>query len=217
MNRRVTFVTALSAAGTAAVAAISFAIVYEPADDPSAGVPLLDAVPASGADPLIDGAVPLVAAPLPTSLDPAAPIAATAVADTAAARPPDPSGASGQGGRPTGTPPAAPAGSTPPATVATPGVTTGAAPGTAPTTSGANQPPMSTVTTATTVTPGAPVATTPPVTTAPATTAPTPPTTAAARPEGVPADWPANQPIPPMPAGCVQPQLEDSGVWNCQH
>ncbi len=41
-------------------------------------------------------------------------------------------------------------------------------------------------------------------------------TTAAPRPEGVPADWPANKPIPPVPADCVQPQLEDNGIWNCQ-
>lgn len=26
----------------------------------------------------------------------------------------------------------------------------------------------------------------------------------------------ANKPIPPSPANCQQPQLEDSGVWNCQ-
>lgn len=39
----------------------------------------------------------------------------------------------------------------------------------------------------------------------------------AAYPPGVPADWPASQPIPSMPAGCVQPQLELNGQWNCQH
>ena len=41
--------------------------------------------------------------------------------------------------------------------------------------------------------------------------------TTVARPLGVPADWPANEPIPPMPADCRQPQLEDNGVWNCDH
>jgi hypothetical protein len=33
----------------------------------------------------------------------------------------------------------------------------------------------------------------------------------------VPADWPASKPIPPMPPGCKQGQLEDNGVWNCQN
>jgi hypothetical protein len=32
----------------------------------------------------------------------------------------------------------------------------------------------------------------------------------------VPRDWPKNKPIPPKPAGCVNGQLEDNGVWNCQ-
>ncbi len=69
------------------------------------------------------------------------------------------------------------------------------------------------------VAPGAPVvgAVAPPATTSPTTKAPAPTTTVAPRPPGVPADWPADKPIPPMPAGCRQPQLEDDGVWNCQH
>jgi hypothetical protein len=33
----------------------------------------------------------------------------------------------------------------------------------------------------------------------------------------VPADWPADKPIPPMPPDCEKPQLEDNGVWNCEH
>lgn len=37
------------------------------------------------------------------------------------------------------------------------------------------------------------------------------------RPPGVPADWPAGKPIPPMPPNCKHPQLEDNGVWNCEH
>ncbi len=49
------------------------------------------------------------------------------------------------------------------------------------------------------------------------TTAPAPATTSTTRPPGVPADWPADKPIPPMPAGCQKPQLEDNGVWNCDH
>ncbi len=62
----------------------------------------------------------------------------------------------------------------------------------------------------------APAASTPPSTTA----APQPPPAPAspAVPSGVriPSDWPADKPIPPIPAGCRQPQLEDNGVWNCQ-
>ncbi len=42
-------------------------------------------------------------------------------------------------------------------------------------------------------------------------------TASVARPPGVPVDWPANKPIPPMPASCQQPQLEDNGVWKCDH
>jgi hypothetical protein len=58
-----------------------------------------------------------------------------------------------------------------------------------------------------------------PTTTGPAaaTTAPAVPAPAATYPPGVPADWPSSQPIPPMPLGCVQPQLELNGAWNCQH
>ncbi len=41
--------------------------------------------------------------------------------------------------------------------------------------------------------------------------------TPTARPRGVPADWPAGKPIPPMPPGCQDPQLEDNGIWNCDH
>jgi hypothetical protein len=44
------------------------------------------------------------------------------------------------------------------------------------------------------------------------TTIPTTPTT---RPRGVPRDWPADKPIPPMPPNCREPKLEDNGVWNC--
>ena len=64
----------------------------------------------------------------------------------------------------------------------------------------------------------APAATAPPATSAPVTTAPAPATTTTTtRPSGVPRDWPAGKPIPPKPAGCVNGQLEDNGVWNCQH
>jgi len=53
-----------------------------------------------------------------------------------------------------------------------------------------------------------------PTTSTTSTTAP--PVTTTTRPRGVPADWPPDKPIPPMPPGCRQPQLEDNGVWNCQ-
>jgi hypothetical protein len=65
-----------------------------------------------------------------------------------------------------------------------------------------------------TTTSSAPHTTQPPATAAPTTLRPVTSTTAA-RPSGVPADWPAGKPIPPMPAGCEQPQLELNGVWNC--
>ena len=29
-------------------------------------------------------------------------------------------------------------------------------------------------------------------------------------------DWPADKPLPPIPANCQQPHLEDNGVWNCE-
>ncbi len=50
----------------------------------------------------------------------------------------------------------------------------------------------------------------------PATATTVPATTSMTRPRGVPADWPRDKPIPPMPPDCHQPQLEDNGVWNCQ-
>jgi hypothetical protein len=33
----------------------------------------------------------------------------------------------------------------------------------------------------------------------------------------VPANWPPGKPIPPKPANCKNGQLEDNGVWNCEH
>jgi hypothetical protein len=51
----------------------------------------------------------------------------------------------------------------------------------------------------------------------PAPTTPAPTTTVEPRPPGVPSDWPTGKPIPPMPVDCREPQLEDNGVWNCQH
>lgn len=65
--------------------------------------------------------------------------------------------------------------------------------------------------------PAAAPAPAPAVTVPPVTTAPAPVTTTTTRPPGVPRDWPADKPIPPMPAGCRGGQLEDNGVWNCQH
>ncbi len=71
-------------------------------------------------------------------------------------------------------------------------------------------------TTALPAAPPAPETTAPP---APTVTSgvPEPATTTTVRPRGVPADWPANKPIPPMPPGCQEPQLEDNGIWNCDH
>jgi hypothetical protein len=57
--------------------------------------------------------------------------------------------------------------------------------------------------------------------TSPTTTVVTPPTTGGddghdGSPEaGGPADGVTGQPAPPVPAGCVHPQLEDDGHWNC--
>lgn len=89
---------------------------------------------------------------------------------------------------------------------------------------GATAPAVSVNPTPVSATPASAPASTAPAPTAPATTAPvavpattTPTPTTAAPPPGVPADWPANKPIPPMPANCQQPQLEDNGVWNCDH
>ena len=52
-------------------------------------------------------------------------------------------------------------------------------------------------------------------TTVKATTTTVRATTTTTRPRGVPADWPAGKPIPPMPPNCEDPQLELNGVWNC--
>ena len=135
MNRRVTFVTAVSVAGTTAVAAMSFAIVYEPARDPSAGVPLLDttqAIPPDGSQgtDVVGGPVLPGTAPLPTSLNPAVPIVAAPVAATGATGAPiaPASATSGQGGR-------AGAGSPPMAKATPAGAPTGATTPTAPATS----------------------------------------------------------------------------------
>ena len=83
-------------------------------------------------------------------------------------------------------------------------------PGTSPTTIAATTPPTTTAKTTPTTTPRTtqPTTTTPPTTAGPTTTV---------RPAGVPASWPADKPIPPKPPGCVNGQLEDNGVWNCQH
>jgi hypothetical protein len=62
----------------------------------------------------------------------------------------------------------------------------------------------------------------PPVTT-PTTTVVTPPTTEShdghdGSPEvDGPDDGATGQPAPPVPVGCVHPELEDDGHWNCDH
>ena len=87
-------------------------------------------------------------------------------------------------------------------------------------------PPTTAVSPASSVQPAAAVTTTTPPTASPeprtepqprSTTAPSPTTAPAARPPGVPSDWPPDRPIPPMPADCRKPQLEDNGIWNCDH
>jgi hypothetical protein len=110
---------------------------------------------------------------------------------------------------------------------AVPAVNSGPAGGATPV---ANRPESAPVTASPVTTPAAPPAPTPttagptPTTAGPPALAPgatttttRAPTTTTTRPPGVPSDWPANKPIPPMPAGCQQPQLEDNGVWNCDH
>ncbi len=100
------------------------------------------------------------------------------------------------------------------ATTATPTPTTTTTP-TRATTPSTSRPVTTTSAKPVTTTSAAPVTTNAPSTSAPPTTPkPVTPTTTA-RPPGVPADWPAGKPIPPMPAGCKQPQLELNGVWNC--
>ena len=68
-----------------------------------------------------------------------------------------------------------------------------------------------------------------PRTTVPRTTVPAPATSAAptttqpAAPANpyvgveLPSNWPSGVPLPPIPAGCLQPHLEDDGRWNCEH
>lgn len=61
------------------------------------------------------------------------------------------------------------------------------------------------------------VATTTPVTTEPPeSNEPPPSTTSTARPQDD-GEYQPSQPPPPVPPGCKDPQLEDNGVWNCQH
>jgi len=124
--------------------------------------------------------------------------------DTAGVTPVPDSPASGGGGG-GGTPVAGPGTTTPRAT--TPGApnTTAAPTPTPAPTPAPTSPPTVAPTTPTT----APRVTTPP-TTAPPTGTTLPPGVR------IPSDWPPGVPIPPIPPGCKQPQLEDNGVWNCQ-
>ena len=104
----------------------------------------------------------------------------------------------------------------------TPGPTTPGPTTPGPTTPGPTTPGPTAATTPATAAPTVPptvaptTPTTPRTTAPPATTAPPPPP-ASTLPAGVPKDWPSNKPIPPKPEGCVSGQLEDNGVWNCQH
>ncbi len=105
-------------------------------------------------------------------------------------------------------PPAAPArGADAPAPI----TSAAATPATPPTTSAPT-------TTPTTPTTAAPSPTAPPTTTRPTTTT-TATTTGTTLPPGarIPSDWPPERPIPPLPANCKKPVLEDNGIWNCEH
>lgn len=75
--------------------------------------------------------------------------------------------------------------------------------------------PTTGTTTTTTSPPSTTPPSTPPSTTIRRSTTTTVKSTATTLPKGVPADWPVGKPIPPMPPGCEQPQLELNGVWNC--
>ncbi len=99
-----------------------------------------------------------------------------------------------------------------PATADRAGSTGGAAPAT-PDADGSSSPAPASAPSATSSAPTAPPSQPRATTTAPAS----PATTTTTRPPGVPADWPADRPIPPIPPGCQKPQLEDDGVWNCDH
>lgn len=107
---------------------------------------------------------------------------------------------------------------TDPAPVPTsPPATTGAPPATTTPTTSPGTTPATTPTTATT----RPATTT---TKAPATTTNAPYTGAvyfvSTLPNGysAPQAWPANKPLPPLPSNCLKgAQLEDNGVWNCEH
>jgi hypothetical protein len=77
---------------------------------------------------------------------------------------------------------------------------------------------VTTPSTTATTQPGSPTTTTvTPTTVAPNPTTTIPTTTPTTWPRGVPRDWPKDKPIPPMPPNCRDPQLEDNGVWNCDH
>jgi hypothetical protein len=65
--------------------------------------------------------------------------------------------------------------------------------------------------------PATTVAITSPTTAPPVVTTTTAAAPTSTLPRGVPADWPAGKPIPPKPPNCVKGQLEDNGVWNCEH
>jgi hypothetical protein len=225
MNRRVALLTALSAAGTVVVGSVSFAIVYRPVDEQAASIPLLE--PSETVETtVVDW--PGTSGPVgggPFEPNPAAPIVASSDG-----LPVGTAGTVGATVQPatTGSPSAAPA----PAAPASPVSVLTTAPASGPTVTAAApattapKAPSTTAAPVTTQATPAPATTTAPTVTSPVTTqAPTPTTaapaptasTAAPRPEGVPSDWPANKPIPPMPANCRDPQLEDNGVWNCQH
>lgn len=226
LDRRVALVTAIATLCTCGAAGAALGVVYEPSpgdahDVPPLTQPVAADAPASTvaelAGPALVPTAPLVvvpdgASPTPTLAAATAPAAGRPSARaTTPSRPPAAiSGAPVAGTIPPGVP-ASPTSATP-VTSASPTTAPAATPTTVTRDSTTSVPTTVTSTPATAPAPSAP-ATSAPATSAPATTAA--PTTTV-RPPGVPKDWPANKPIPPMPADCEQPQLEDNGVWNCQ-
>ncbi|MGE0877746.1 MAG: hypothetical protein AB7L13_00715 [Acidimicrobiia bacterium] len=133
----------------------------------------------------------------------------TAGASPAAPRATDPIQPPRAGNTATPTDPAPTVNQTPPA-----------APSTTPQTSPPTSPTSPSATTAVTTT-TRPATTT---TKAPSTTTNAPHTGAvyyvSTLPNGysAPRSWPASKPLPPLPANCLKgAQLEDNGVWNCEH
>lgn len=190
----------VTSAGVTEVQVIDRVVVIRSSTTVAAGeTPVVQLVAPDGTPIEPQPAAPLPGAPQPAAAQPGAP-------QTAA----QPTAAQPAASEPAGPP--APASAAP----ATPAATE-------PSTATTAKPSGTTATTAAPVTTAKAVATTAAPTTAKpvvTTVAPTttkPATTTTVRPPGVPKDWPAGKPIPPMPANCKDPQLELNGVWNCDN